>query len=1141
MGPGEAIPAEPEVRGPWLGLESYSERHAALFFGREREIEEMLRLLGRRVLAVLFGPSGIGKSSLLQAGLFPRLAAEGYLPVYVRLDYAQAAPPFRQQVVAHIRTALAAKNISEEETGAVEDATVWEYLYAAEFYNKRKLPVTPVLCFDQFEEVFTIGQRTRISAEFLRELTDLVENYVPDALRTRIEDGKAQLPARYGNQPYRIVLALREDFVHRLDRLRREIPSVMLNRYPLLQMNGDQALEAVLKPGAQIVTEDVARSIVRFVAGANLRDEKGEQPARQDGGFGDLQVEPALLSVVCSELNSRCIRAGEAQITHAQLTTGQNNILDDFYTRSFDGLPPRARVFVEEELIDASGFRIATPVEGAGEKGLDEWSLQRLVARRLIRIEQRLDRPHVELTHDLLTRVVQASRDARTAREQEEARAAQLKHVRRQLLGVTLLAGMILAFAVFAAYSWLRATKARVEAEVSAREALADAAERNLAIDPEKSAPLALYAAQSSNTKHAALLPLAEEALHDAILESQVRAVLPGNGEVPVLSVVFSPDGKRVGAGRADGSVSIFDLASKREKQMAGRHGDQVNEAAFSPDGRLLGSASNDGTAKIWDAGTGAELLTFRAHKGAVNGIAFSPQGAHVATGSDDSLVKIWDARTGEVAVTMRSAAAVNDIAFSTDGSLLAGGGGVDGAIDLWELPAGRRLRRFGGKGAEINSIRFASDAGRLVTAGPSGAVIWEVGTGKELLPLPHRGGRVTWAAYGFRSRFVATCEEDGLAILRDASSGDELMVYRGHSGAVNSIAFSPDDRSVATGGKDGAVRIWSTEKTELGAPGTYDLQPVEVNDVAFSPDSRLLALARNQGSVRIWDTARNQQAGELRVCDSAVTAVAFSGDGKYVAAAGRCPGKIWQVDGFQETAALPDSQHAINALAFSPDGRFLIEGADEGTVIVLETAGWKMVRTFQAHTNSISDVAFGGTTLATGSADGHVVLWDSGTWRNLRSIDAQSQVAGVAFSPDGRRLAAGLSDGNVRMYDPYQGKLLAVLAGNKKAPLHRVRFSPDGKRLATSSDDKTVRIWDVFSGDELFSLKAHREAVNAVAFSPDNRRLASGSNDGTAQIYVIEPGELVRLARQRIVREQPLAPEDCRRYMHVSVCPALP
>ena len=235
--PDGAFHAGVDALNPWPGLVAFTEELQEFFYGRADEADDLLRRVGRKNLTVLFGQSGLGKSSLLQAGLFPRLRAEGYLPVAIRLDHAASAPSLAQQVTTRVTRAIGDAGGRAEVTVSDGTETLWEY------FHRRTLilqsadgrPIRPVFVFDQFEELFAIGQaseatRTR-AAQFLTELADLVENRVPVALERRLDDSPELVKQFiFDDRDYRMLVCLREDYLPHLESLRPGDAVVAENR-----------------------------------------------------------------------------------------------------------------------------------------------------------------------------------------------------------------------------------------------------------------------------------------------------------------------------------------------------------------------------------------------------------------------------------------------------------------------------------------------------------------------------------------------------------------------------------------------------------------------------------------------------------------------------------------------------------------------------------------------------------------------------------------------------------------------------------------------------------------------------------------------------------------------------------------------
>jgi tetratricopeptide (TPR) repeat protein len=470
---------------PWLGLASFTEETKAFFYGREEEVAELARRVQRKLLTVLFGQSGLGKTSILRAGLVPRLRGQGYCPVYVRIDYGREAPEPAEQIKQAISRTARHSGEWTQVGVAVAGETLWEFLHhrGDVLRDEAGATLTPLLIFDQFEEIFTLAQsddfgRAR-AARFVEELADLVENRPPKSLESKLdEDDTAADRFDFARSDYRVLIALREDYLAPLESLKKAMPSISQNRLRLAPMTGTQALSAVLQPGGKLVTDEVAAAIVRFVAG-------GAELANAD-------VEPSLLSLICRELNDARIAQKRREISLDLLAGSHATILSSFYERALADQPPAVRHIIEDDLLTASGYRENVAEENLISRfavaGASPTTLAVLVNRRLLRIEERLDIRRVELTHDVLCGVVKNSRDQRHERESREATerllsdqrareiAARRSLVRaRQIASVcTVLAVLAVVAAVVAYFNTQRALRAEYAAKET--QAVADQA-----------------------------------------------------------------------------------------------------------------------------------------------------------------------------------------------------------------------------------------------------------------------------------------------------------------------------------------------------------------------------------------------------------------------------------------------------------------------------------------------------------------------------------------------------------------------------------------------------------------------------------------------------------------------------------------
>ena len=406
---------------PWLGLHPFSEENQHYFFGRTAEIRDIFLRVREEPLTVLYGQSGLGKTSLLRAGLMPKLRVEGFRPVRLLLDFSADSG----SLIAQVRAALAEACADGQSPGALLEhwaslPSLWEIFTHEELRPPDLVERPPVLIFDQFEEVFTLGEehaaandpRRAEVAELFTQLADLVENRTPAALQRAFEtEPQRALDYEFGPTRARVVLALREDYLAQLEEWKATLPSLMRNRMPLRLLTGPQALEAVVRPGRMeghnLVSEEVGALIVRFVARRTA-----ETPLEE------IEAVPPLVSLLCERLNDARL-AHEPKLEHisAALVELQGaNILQRFYVESFEpfqgAVREAVREYVEDRMVTVGGHRNPVAREDAcaelvsrGVPSPDE-VLDALIARRLLTAEQRGGIQRLEITHDVLCPLV---------------------------------------------------------------------------------------------------------------------------------------------------------------------------------------------------------------------------------------------------------------------------------------------------------------------------------------------------------------------------------------------------------------------------------------------------------------------------------------------------------------------------------------------------------------------------------------------------------------------------------------------------------------------------------------------------------------------------------------------------------------
>ncbi len=316
--------------------------------------------------------------------------------------------------------------------------------------------------------------------------------------------------------------------------------------------------------------------------------------------------------------------------------------------------------------------------------------------------------------------------------------------------------------------------------------------------------------------------------------------------------------------------------------------------------------------------------------------------------------------------------------------------------------------------------------------------------------------------------------------VLADVSTQQQyIATLTGHTNRVNSVAFSPDGTTLASGSNDRTVRLWNvaTQREITTLTGHTDW----VNSMAFSPDGKILASGSDDQTVRLWDVATQREITTLT-------------------------GHIgW-----------------VNSVAFSPDGEILASGSNDRTVRLWNVATQREITTLTGHIGWVNSVAFSpdGKILASGSDDQTVKLWNVATQREITTLmEHLNVVSSVAFSPDGSTLASGaVSWEAVRLWDVATRTNTATLSEHTDW-VNSVAFSPDGKTLASGSDDQTVKLWNVETGRNVATFFKHTGVVQSVAFSPDGSTLASGNEDGSvllwdsSEVLLSYPTQLVKIS----------------------------
>ncbi|MCF3622376.1 WD40 repeat domain-containing protein [Planktothrix agardhii] len=863
---------------PYRGLFHFGPDDAEFFFGREVFVTELLQATQTRNFIPVLGASGSGKSSVVLAGLVPKLQQKGH---WKFTHFRPGNDPFHALALALVplytpeldatdRIAQARKLADYLRGGTMPLGDIFAWI-------KQHHPNDRVLLIaDQFEELYTLCSDEKIRRSFL------------DILLASFPASNSQLSSAV------LVATMRADFLGNALSYRPFADLLQNADIKLGAMNREELSQVIEKPADKLGVKFADGLVERILD--SVENEPGNLP---------------LLEFALTELWKR--RKGK-ELTHtAYEEIGEvQGALTTYANAQYQLLNPS-----EQKQVQRIFVQLVRPGEGAedtrrmalkAELGDQSWSLVKQLAdaRLVVTSQNSASIETVEVVHEALIKNwgqlrewMSADRDFRSWQERLRAAMQQWQEAKqddgallrgaplvvaeswlkkrsdelslgerefiqksvilrerekqqekrlRQWITFGLSAGFIgaLSLAGFAGWQWRQAEITRSDVMAGSAKILFSQGKELDALMESLRAKLLVQRLKAEPSIELV------GALQQAVSELRERNRLETHSSL-VYSVSFSPDGKTLASGSGDNTIKLWDVTTGKEIHTLQGHSSVVSSVSFSPDGKTLASGSDDNTIKLWDVTTGKEIHTLQGHSSSVWSVSFSPDGKTLASGSDDKTIKLWDITTGKEIHTLQGhSSSVSSVSFSPDGKTLASGSD-DNTIKLWDVTTGKEIRTLQGHSSVVSSVSFSPDGKTLASGSEDNTIkLWDVTTGKAIHTLQGHSSSVNSVSFSPDGKTLASGSEDNTIKLWDITTGKEIRTLQGHSSSVSSVSFSPDGKTLASGSCDNTIKLWDiTTGKEIR---TLQGHSSSVSSVSFSPDGKTLASGSCDKTIKLWD-----------------------------------------------------------------------------------------------------------------------------------------------------------------------------------------------------------------------------------------------------------------------------------------------